>query len=145
MTLTTPQGRRDLWLALVITLLLSFAVRLTVVGYLLYLFWIVPILISVVHVIVHIYAIKRVPFTAPGYRFMIWGSHFLFFMSFALQIDGTGSAYLPNIHVPIMFWVSIPANAVVTIFLIGILSFVMLMLSWLLLAIEPMPDKSPAQ
>ncbi len=128
-------------LALAATFLFSFTVRLMAPGVILFLFGWVLLLIALVHLIVHMRAMKRVPFTAARYRFMIWCSHLLFFLGFAFQLDGPDASY---VRAPILFWLLLtPTDAIVPIFnIISVGSFILLSVSWLFLESVPMPKKT---
>jgi hypothetical protein len=138
----TRSIQKRLRLVLAGTLFISFALRLLAPGLMLFLFWILLALIALVHVIVHIRAMKRVPFTAARYRFMIWCSHILFFLGFVFQVDGLDASYG---RAPILFWMLLsPTDDAVQIFnTVSIGSFILLSLSWLLLESVPMPRKPP--
>jgi len=140
MTQTSSPSISRLWFALAGTLILSIGLRLMAPGLRLFLFGIVLVLVALVHLIVHVRAIKRVPFTAARYRFMIWCSHILFFLGFAFQIDGPDAVY---VRAPILFWILLSAaDAVVPIFnVISMGSFILLSVSWLFLESVPMPRK----
>jgi hypothetical protein len=129
-----------LWIALAATLFVSIVLRLMAPGVILFLLWIVLALIALVHLIVHMRAIRRVPFTAARYRFMIWCSHILFFLGFAFQVDGLDASYG---RVPILFWILLsPTDSAMQIFnSVSIGSFILLSLAWLLLESVPMPRK----
>jgi hypothetical protein len=133
----------NLRIALAVIFLISFGIRLLVPGVMLFIHGIVLIVISFVHWIVHLRAIKRVPFTAARYHTMIWCSHILFFLGFAFQIDGPDAAYG---RVPILFWILLSsADGVVPIFnIVSTGSFILLSVSWLLLESVPLPRKRSA-
>jgi hypothetical protein len=129
-------------IVLAATLLLSLALRFMVPGAVLFLFWFVLLLIAAVHLIVHLRAMKRVPFTAARYRFAIWCSHILFFLGFAFQVDGMDASYG---RAPILFWLLLSStDSVVPIFkTISLGSFILLPATWLLLESVPLPKKAP--
>jgi len=129
-----------LWIVLAVTIFLSISLRLMAPGLMLFLFGIVLVLIALVHLIVHVRAIKRVPFTAARYRFMIWCSHLLFFVGFAFQVDGDASYG----RAPILFWVLLSSSDTVwPVFRsISTVTLILLSISWMLLESVPLPRKS---
>src|SRR5688500_2867841 len=78
----TKSIQNRLWIALAVTLALSIALRLMAPGWTLFHFGIVLILIALVHLIIHIRAMKRVPIAARRYVYLIAFSHLLFFLGF---------------------------------------------------------------
>jgi hypothetical protein len=129
-----------LWIALAVTLALSIALRLMAPGWLLFLFGIVLILIAVVHLIVHMRAIKRVPFAKPRYIYLVVFSHLLFFLGFVLQIDGDALYG----RAPIVCWLLLSSSdSVWPVFRsISTGALVLLSISWIFLESAPMPRKT---
>jgi hypothetical protein len=128
-----------LWIALAVTLALSIVLRLMAPGWTLFLFGIVLILIALVHLIIHMRAMKRVPIAARRYVYLIAFSHLFFFLGFVFQVDGDGSYG----RVPILFWLLLSTSeSVWPIFRsISTGSFILLTITWLLLESVRMPKK----
>ncbi len=137
----TKSIQKRLWVALAATILLSISLRLMAPGWILFLFGIVLILISVVHLIVHMRAIKRIPFARPRYIYLTAFSHLLFFLGFVFQVDGDVSYG----RVPIVFWVLLSSSdSVWPVFRsISTIALILLSISWILLESTPMPRKLP--
>src|SRR5687767_11742491 len=105
----TKTIKKRLWLALGATLVLSISLRLMATGWILFLFGTVLVLIALIHLIVHMRAIKRIPFAKPRYTHLIAMSHLLFFLGFVFQIDGDALYG----RAPILFWLLLSASDIV--------------------------------
>jgi hypothetical protein len=125
-----------LWFVLIVSLILSFIIRIMTPGWVLIIFGIPLLIIMVLHAGILIWAIKKIPDTRPIYPYLIIIANLFFFLGFVLQVDYGDS---PGVYVPIFFplfsGLSFPSESkwpgIFTQISMG--SFIALLLSWILL------------
>jgi len=76
-----------LYLVMIATIILSVWIRMIGAGWLLFLFFIPLVIVSVIHFVTHINAIRKIPVMKPHYIFLILSSNLFFFLGYTLQVD----------------------------------------------------------
>jgi len=138
-----PGLQPTLFLVMAITVGLGVLVRLSAAGWLMILFFIPDVILTIIHSFIQIRAIRRVSEMKPSYVPLILLSNLFFFLGFALQVD-FGDA--PETYVAILAFFSfhfnkpwaleeIPGNnGFETFFLTSIGFLIALIVSWFLLS-----------
>ena len=85
---------------LIVTVVLSFIIRIEAGGWILIIFGIPLLIIMVIHIGILNWAIKKIPNTKPIYPYLLIVSNLCFFLGFVLQVDAGDS---PGAYVPIFF------------------------------------------
>lgn len=76
-----------LYLVMIATIILSVWIRMIGAGWLLFLFFIPLVIVSVIHFATHVNAIRKIPVMKPHYIFLILSSNLFFFLGYTLQVD----------------------------------------------------------
>lgn len=124
---------------LIVTVVLSFIIRIEAGGWILIIFGIPLLIIMVIHIGILNWAIKKIPNTKPIYPYLLIVSNLCFFLGFVLQIDYGDApiAYVP-IFFPTISGITFPIGhygskwpGIFSAISMG--SFIGLLLSWILL------------
>ena len=121
--------QRILRIVSIVTVVLSFIIRVLTPGWMLLVFCIPILIVLLIHLIIQFWAIKNIPQRKPVYVHLILVSNLFLFLGLVLQIDGGDD---PHVYVPLLFRHAFTVDAKLPNVLnaISTLSFLALVMSW---------------